>query len=98
MVSLLSLYLVAVKGVILLAGGSIVYYTARAAQRTGDEGLWLLTVGLVASGAGLLLAGVLPDLIDIGEPMSEALTNTLAATGLLLVVFSMVGVLENPPP
>lgn len=83
------LYLLAVKGVILLAGGAIIYYTIRAARRTNDRGLWLLAGGLVIAGAGILAVGWLPTLVSLDALTSLALTSTLTAIGFVLIVVSM---------
>lgn len=82
-------YILVTKGVTLLAGASIIYYTVRAARRTGDAGLWLLAGGLVLAGAGVLLAGWLPFLVPMEATTSLAITGTLSALGLVIIVFSM---------
>lgn len=85
----LMLYLLLVKGVTLLAGTAIIYYTIRAALRTGDRGLWLLALGLIAAGLGIQFAGTLPMLVSIDPTVDLALTGSLSAIGLILVVISM---------
>lgn len=92
----LLVYILVVKGVTLLAGGAIVYYTVRAALRTGDRGLWVLALGLVASGLGLLLYGILSMIVPIDQRVGIALTGTLAAIGLVFVVFSIASDVPMP--
>lgn len=92
----LLLYLWVVKGVTLVAGLAIIYYTIRAALRTGDRGLWLLGVGLIAAGFGILFSGILPMLIPIDPTLSLALTGTLSAIGLILVVISIASDVPVP--
>ncbi|MEF8831064.1 MAG: hypothetical protein V5A23_05955 [Halobacteriales archaeon] len=89
MASILWLAAAASKGVILVAGGAIIYYTARAARRTGNLELWLLTAGLLFTGAGVLLAGWLPTLGQVGRETGVALTSALSAAGLVIVVYSI---------
>ena len=89
-------YILVMKGVTLLAGGAIVYYTVQAALRTGDRGLWILAIGLIASGLGLLFDGILPMIVQIDHLVGIALTGTLAAIGLVFVVFSIASDVPVP--
>jgi hypothetical protein len=85
MVSSLLLSTAAAKGVTLLAGGLTVSHTVGPAQRTDDEGLWLVTTGGVLTGAGLVAGGFLVAVAGI----DPAVSNTLAAVGLAVIVYSL---------
>lgn len=90
------LYLLVVKGVTVLAGIAIIYYTIQAAMRTGDRGLWVLAFGLIAAGFGILFSGMLPMIISIDPILGLALTGTLSAIGLILVVLSIASDVPVP--
>lgn len=89
MATLAVIYAAIAKAAVLFAGLVIVYYTARAAHRTGDEGLWLLTIGIFLTGVGLFFAGWLPPLLGIDANLGMALTSTGSAVGLAIVIYSM---------
>ncbi|MFB6112820.1 MAG: hypothetical protein ABEJ58_01800 [Halodesulfurarchaeum sp.] len=92
----LLLYLLVVKGVTLFAGGAIIYYTIRAAQRTGDRGLWLLAFGLVGAGLGILFSGLLPMILPVNTVLGLAITGTFSAIGLVIIVVSMASDVPVP--
>ncbi len=89
MASLITLYTLFATGVILVAGLVILGTTVRAALRTGDVGLWILSSGLLLIGGGLLGAGWLSRLTALEPMVGRAITNSAAAVGLVLIVFSM---------
>jgi hypothetical protein len=85
----LTLYAIGATFAVLCAGLVIVFFTVRAARHTGDRGLWLLAFGISLTGVGLLLAGWLPDIVGVNRITGTALTSTLSAIGLVIVVYSM---------
>jgi hypothetical protein len=85
----LALYAAVAKLAVLATGLVILFYAGRAAQHSGDEGLWLLLFGLLLSGVGFVLSGLLSAVLHTDPWMDLALTSTLATVGLALVVYSM---------
>jgi hypothetical protein len=85
----LALYAAVAKLAVFATGVVILFYAGKAAQHSGDEGLWLLLFGLLVSGVGLVLSGVPSTVFDTDPWMDLALTSTLAAVGLAVVVYSM---------
>ena len=84
------------KAVVLVAGLTILFYTARAAHRTDDRGLWVLSAGLVITGVGLFFTGLLPGLLDVDATLGLAVTSAVSALGLLVVIYSMFTNLRVP--
>jgi hypothetical protein len=89
MATLAAVFAAVAKVLVLITGLVVVYYTARAARRTGDEGLWLLTIGIFLTGVGLFFAGWLSALLGINPNLDIALTSTGSAIGLGLIIYSM---------
>lgn len=84
----IAVYAAVAKATVLCIGLVIVFYTARAAYRTGDDGLWLLSLGILLVGVGLFFSGWLPAL-GIDDETGLALTSTVSAIGLLTIVYSI---------
>ena len=70
-----------VKGLMLIAGGTVLYYATKAYRRTGDESL-----GYLAAGFGLVLFGSL-----LGGTAYELLGTTLALGVVIESVFILFG-------
>lgn len=92
----LTVLIVVAKAVVLVAGLTILFYTARAARRTDDRGLWLLSAGIFITGTGLFFAGLLPGLLDVQAVVGLAVTSVVSAVGLLVVIYSMFTNLRVP--
>lgn len=88
--------IVVAKAVVLVAGLTILFYTGRAASRTEDPGLWLLSAGLLITGGGLFFAGLLPGLTDVDAKVGLAVTSGVSAVGLLVVIYSLFTNLRVP--
>ncbi|MEF8776578.1 MAG: hypothetical protein V5A43_08775 [Haloarculaceae archaeon] len=91
-----TLLIVVAKAVVLVAGLTILFYTGRAANRTADGGLWLLSAGLLLTGSGLFFTGLLPGLIEVDPTIGLAVTSLVSAVGLILVIYSMFTNLRVP--
>lgn len=98
MLAWLSLYAMLAKAAVLGTGLVILFYTARAAKHTGDGGLWFLSLGILLTGVGLFFSGWLPALVGVDPEAGMALTSTVAAVGLGIVVYSMFTTLGSRPP
>lgn len=85
----LVVYAALAKTAVLCTGAVILFYTVSAAYHTGDDGLWFLSVGIFLAGLGLLCTGLLTFLVGIDTVTEIALTSTVSAIGLALVIYSM---------
>jgi len=77
----LALVLLAVKGLMLVAGGSVFYYAVKAYRRTRDQSL-----GYLAGGFGLVLFGS-----AIGGLVYELIGSPLAVGVIIESVFVLFG-------
>lgn len=89
MVQAVEVYAFLAKSGVLILGLIILYYTTRAAYFSGDGGLWILSIGILFSGIGLVFTGTLSAVFGVDPLLDMALTSTVAAVGLLVVLFSM---------
>jgi len=83
------LIVVALKTVMLVIGGLITYLAAKAAQRTGINGLSILAAGFGIITFGSLLAGVADQLLLLENTAALIVENALTAIGFCIVAYSL---------
>jgi hypothetical protein len=83
------LVVIGFKTVMLVVGGLITYLAAKAAQRTGIDGLSTLAVGFGIITFGSLLAGVADQLLQVDATTALVVQNALTAVGFCLVAYSL---------
>lgn len=83
------LVVIGFKTVMLVVGGLITYLAAKAAQRTGIDGLSTLAVGFGIITFGSLLAGIADQLLRVDATTALVVQNALTAVGFCLVAYSL---------
>lgn len=96
MVSGLQLYASLMKIAVLVTGLTILYFTVRAAHRRADDGLWVLSLGILLTGLGLVLSGLFTTVLSATVEFDIAVSSTVSAAGLAVIVYSMFT--EGPAP
>lgn len=80
---------VALKTVTLLLGGAVTYFAAKAWQRTGSPALRSLAIGFGFVTLGSLLAGVVDQLLNVGQTFAVLTESALTAVGFAVIVYSL---------
>lgn len=85
----IALTLAVVKTLILLVGGVITFFAFKAYRRTRQRALGLLTVGFSLVTLGLVLAGLLYELLGVQLMMGILLESLLMLAGFLIIAYSL---------
>lgn len=80
---------VATKTMVLVFGGLVAFYAARAYRRTGSRALRSLTVGLGLIVVGALLAGVAHQVLGAPLAVGVAVHSGFTALGFLTMAYSL---------
>ncbi|AFZ73012.1 DUF7521 family protein [Natronobacterium gregoryi] len=78
-----------VKTLILLVGSVITFFTFKAYRRTKQRSLGLLAVGFGLITLGLVLAGLLFELLDVALITGVLLESLLMLAGFLVIAYSL---------
>ncbi|CAI49621.1 uncharacterized protein NP_3060A [Natronomonas pharaonis DSM 2160] len=78
-----------VKTLILVLGGIVTYLAYSAYQRTGDETLFQLSVGLALVGVGVLLGGFTFELLDVSLGVGVLIESLFVLAGLSVIAYSL---------
>ena len=85
----LALVLLAVKGLMLVAGGSVLYYAVKAYRRTADESLGYLAAGFGLVLFGSALAGLVYELLGVALVVGVILESVFVLLGFVLIAYSL---------
>ena len=85
----LAVALIVVKGLILLAGGSVLYYATKAYRRTGDESLGYLAAGFGLVLVGAALGGMVYEFIGSPLIVGVIIESVFVLCGFLLIAYSL---------
>lgn len=80
---------VALKGVTLVLGGLITYYSYRAYARNGSESLRALTVGFGVVTLGALLAGIADTVVFTDSRVALVVESAFTALGFGFLFYSL---------
>ncbi|WP_222916106.1 hypothetical protein [Natrinema sp. SYSU A 869] len=83
------LALAVVKTLVLVVGGIITYFAFKAYRRTRQPALGYLTAGFGLVTLGLVLAGMLYELLGVGLATGILLESLLVLAGFLVIAYSM---------
>lgn len=83
------LALAVVKTLILLSGGTVTYFAFRAYKRTRDRSLGLLASGFGLITLGVLLAGFLSEVLDVSLGVGILVESLLVLVGMLVIAYSL---------
>lgn len=78
-----------VKTLILLTGGIITYYAFKAYRRTNLRSLGALTLGFGLVTLGVLLAGLLSELLGVPLGIGILVESVLTLLGFLVIAYSL---------
>ena len=84
-----ALALAVVKTLVLVVGGVITYFAFKAYRRTRQRPLGLLAAGFGLVTLGLVLAGMLYELLDVQLAMGILLESLLVLAGFLVIAYSL---------
>ncbi|SIS08120.1 DUF7521 family protein [Natronorubrum thiooxidans] len=85
----IAILLAAVKTLILLVGSVITFFAYKAYRRTQQRALGLLAVGFGLVTLGLVLAGLLYELLGVSLMMGILLESLLMFAGFLIIARSL---------
>jgi len=78
-----------VKTLVLLVGGAVTYYAAKAYRRTGDPSLRALAVGFGLITVGVLLAGFTFELLNVALGVGVLVESLFVLAGLSVIGYSL---------
>lgn len=81
--------IIALKTVTLLLGGLITYLAYKAYRRTRSRALGTLSLGFGIITLGVLLAGIVDQLLDAGFQTGLVIESGLLAVGFAVIVYSL---------
>ncbi|ELY54475.1 DUF7521 family protein [Natronolimnohabitans innermongolicus] len=84
-----ALALAIVKTLVLVVGSAITYFAFKAYRRTRQRALGLLALGFGLVTLGLVLAGLLYELLDVGLAFGILLESLLVLAGFLVIAYSL---------
>jgi len=81
--------LVALKTIVLVVGGLVAYFAARAYRRTRARPVGALALGFGVVTLGALVSGVADQLLGIEMTWVFVLESALTAAGFLVILYSL---------
>ena len=81
--------LAVVKTLSLIVGGMISYFAFKAYRRTRQRALGYLSIGFAIVTLGLVLAGVLYELLNVDFAVGILLESLLFLVGFLIIAYSL---------
>ena len=85
----IALALAVVKTLVLVVGGLITYFAFKAYRRTRQRPLGFLAAGFGLVTLGLVLAGMLYELLSVRLAMGILLESLLVLAGFLVIAYSL---------
>jgi len=85
----LNTLVIVAQTVVLVLGGSITYYAARAYDNTGDASLRALAIGFGIVTLGALVAGIVHQVLGFELAVGVAVSSWLTAVGFAAIVYSL---------
>ena len=85
----IAVLLAVVKTLILLVGSLITFFAFKAYRRTRQRALWYLAVGFGLVTLGLVLAGLLYELLEVSLMMGILLESLLMLVGFAIIAYSL---------
>jgi len=85
----LQLTLLVVKALMVVAGGSVVYYATKAYRRTGDQSLGYLAAGFGLVLFGSILAGLAYELLETALIVGVVIESGFVMVGFVLIAYSL---------
>ena len=87
--SLLQIVFLVVKALMVVAGGSVVYYATKAYRRTRDESLGYLAAGFAVLLLGSILGGLVYEFLRTPLIIGVIIESCFVLTGFLLIAYSL---------
>jgi len=91
-------FVVALKALTVVLGGTVTYFAARAARATGSRALRSLAVGFGIVTAGSLLAGAVDQLLGLGIETGVFVQSLLTAAGFAVLARALYVETESDRP
>ncbi|MFW6321037.1 MAG: DUF7521 family protein [Halohasta sp.] len=85
----LQFVLLVVKVLMVVAGGSIVYYATKAYRRSGDESLGYLAGGFGLVLVGSILAGLVYEFLETALIIGVIVESGFVLAGFVLIAYSL---------
>ena len=85
----MALLLAVVKTLVLVVGGVITYFSFKAYRRTRQRALGMLALGFGLVTLGLVLAGMLYELLNVQLALGILLESLLVLVGFLVIAYSL---------
>jgi len=85
----IQLTLLVVKALMVVAGGSVVYYATKAYRRTGDQSLGYLAAGFGLLLVGSILAGLVYELLETALIIGVIVESIFVLSGFVLIAYSL---------
>ena len=85
----LAIALIVVKLLMLIAGGTVLYYATKAYRRTGDESLGYLAAGFGLVLFGSALGGMAYELLGTPLAAGVVIESSFILLGFLLIAYSL---------
>lgn len=86
---LVSILFLVVKALMVIAGGSVVYYATKAYRRTGDKSLGFLAAGFGVLLFGSILGGLVYELLETPLMIGVIIESCFVLTGFVLIAYSL---------
>lgn len=87
--AVLAVVLLVVKGLMVIAGGSVFYYATKAYRRTEDRSLGYLAGGFGLVLFGSLLGGLAYELLDTTLAVGVIIESVFVLGGFILIAYSL---------
>ncbi|MFB6146202.1 MAG: hypothetical protein ABEJ08_00760 [Halobacteriaceae archaeon] len=85
----LTALLVALKTAVLVLGGLITYYVAKASRRTESAALRSLAVGFALVTLGALCGGLADQALGVGTAVAVIVEGAVTSLGFLVITYSL---------
>jgi hypothetical protein len=80
---------VVLKTLTLILGGSITFFSYRAYRRTGSPALRALTLGFTTITIGVLLAGIVDQIISVAPTIALVVESVFTTAGFAILLYSL---------
>ncbi len=87
--SLIQFVFLVVKALMVIAGGSVVYYATKAYRRTRDKSLGYLAAGFGVLLFGSILGGLVYEFLETPLVIGVIVESSFVLTGFLLIAYSL---------
>ena len=87
--SLIQFVFLVVKALMVIAGGTVVYYATKAYRRTREESLGYLAAGFAVLLLGSILGGFVYELLETPLVIGVIVESCFVLTGFVLIAYSL---------